>query len=352
MIEPVDGDDRATMDGWFALLVACHAHDEPDLPPPCPVGHVNRFSWPGQTRRAWVVRDRGEIVAVADVALRERDDTGHGFAHVLVSPAHRRRGLGTRLLRHLTADARASGRTRLALGTAAPPDGPAPGAAFLRAAGARFGMVERRRRLDLPVRDPAAWADLTASAAAATRGYRLVQWVGATPERWRDDLAALVARMSTDAPTGELTIGAQRWDAERVRERDTAMLANGMRPVTTAAQAPDGHLVAYTEVSTCVVEDGFAMQGDTLVAPAHRGRRLGLWIKLANLELLRRGRPWVRAVDTFNADENRWMIAVNATMGFVPIQRIEDYELDLTAPDPTGDQAGTTPAISAAASGP
>jgi hypothetical protein len=55
----------------------------------------------------------------------------------------------------------------------------------------------------------------------------------------------------------------------------------------------------------------------------------------------------VRAVDTFNADENRWMIAVNEAMGFVPIEDVEGWELDLQIP-----QAGTTPAISAAASGP
>ena len=57
--------------------------------------------------------------------------------------------------------------------------------------------------------------------------------------------------------------------------------------------------------------------------------------------------PEVRAVDTWNADGNRWMIAINDAMGFVPISRVTDWELDLTR-----GQAGTTAAISAAASGP
>jgi RimJ/RimL family protein N-acetyltransferase len=105
--------------------------------------------------------------------------------------------------------------------------------------------------------------------------------------------------------------------------------------------------VAYTEASTCVVGDGFAEQGDTLVAPSHRGHRLGLRIKLANLDLLMRHNPDLRAVDTFNADDNRWMIAVNEAMGFRPIQRIEDWELDLRPA-----QVGRTAAISAAASAP
>ena len=42
-----------------------------------------------------------------------------------------------------------------------------------------------------------------------------------------------------------------------------------------------------------------------------------------------REHPEVRAIDTFNADANRWMIAVNEAMGFVPIRHVADWELDL-----------------------
>ena len=145
-----------------------------------------------------------------------------------------------------------------------------------------------------------------------------MHWTGPTPPEHLDDLAVLIGRMSTDAPTGDLAFEPQRWDAERVRERDAVAVRNGVRSAVTAAQAPDGRLVAYTEASTCAVADGFASQGDTLVAPAHRGHRLGLWIKLANLELLLRAHPEVRAIDTFNADDNRWMVAINEQLGFRP----------------------------------
>jgi GNAT superfamily N-acetyltransferase len=77
------------------------------------------------------------------------------------------------------------------------------------------------------------------------------------------------------------------------------------------------------------------------------GHRLGLWIKLADLEPLVREHPEVQAIDTFNADDNRWMIAINEAMGFVPLLRVRGWELDLTAA-----QAGRTAPISAAASGP
>jgi GNAT superfamily N-acetyltransferase len=342
-IEPVDPHDRAAVDGWFALQVRAHGHDDPDLPP-CPVCHVHRFAWPGVRQRAWVVRAGPDTVGAATLALPEHDDPDHGFLHVLVAPSHRRRGLGTRLVRHAAAHARDAGRARLFCGAADPPG---TSSAFLRTVGGRLGMRETRRRLVLPPRDPQVLRDLATTAGGAARHYRLVQWTGPTPADRRDDLAVLIGRMSTDAPMGELAVPPRRWDADRVRERDDARGANGVRAFVTAAQAADGRLVAYTEIVACAAEPDVAEQSDTLVAPGHRGHRLGLRMKLANLDQLLREHPDVRAVDTFNADDNRWMIAVNEAMGFVPIQRIEDYELDLT----TG-QTGTTAAISSAALGP
>jgi GNAT superfamily N-acetyltransferase len=346
-IEPVRADDRRAMDGWFALQVHCHEHDTPELPPPCSVGHAHRFSWPGYVQHAWIVRDGSQVVAAAHLTLPQRDNLHYGFAAVLVAPAHRRRGLGSRLLEQVVDRAREAGRTQIAFGAGTRPGTPNPGSSFLRGTGARLAMVEKRRRLVLPPVDPERLRELAVIARRASRGYRLVQWAGPTPPRWRTELAPLVASMSTDAPMGDLTTEPKHVDADTIAERNAAAFAIGVRSVVTAAQAADGHLVAYTDAATCVVQDGFAEQGDTLVARAHRGHRLGLRIKLANLEFLRREHPEVRAIDTFNADDNRWMIAVNEVMGFVPIEDVEDWELDV-APD----QAGTIAAISAAASGP
>lgn len=329
VLEPVTADHRAAMDGWFALQVRCHAHDAPELPPPCPLSHAHRFSWPGWTHVAWIVRRGDEVVAAAHLNLPQQDNLHHGFASVLVTPGHRRHGLGTRLLAHLTAQAREAGRRHLVLGAGAHPGGPNPGSAFLQAAGARLAMAEKRRRLVLPPADPERLRDLATAARRASPGYRLVQWVGPTPSEWLDDVARLIAQMSTDAPTGDLAFTPERWDADRVAGLDAAAVANGVCAVVTAVAAPDGHLVAFTDASTCVVADGFAQQGNTLVTREHRGRRLGLRVKLANLELLVREHPEVRAIDTFNADDNRWMIAVNEAMGFVAIHHVEDWELDL-----------------------
>ena len=54
----------------------------------------------------------------------------------------------------------------------------------------------------------------------------------------------------------------------------------------------------------------------TLVHPEHRGHRLGLAVKLANLEALAHEAPLVRRIVTGNARVNAPMIAVNDLMGF------------------------------------
>jgi RimJ/RimL family protein N-acetyltransferase len=52
------------------------------------------------------------------------------------------------------------------------------------------------------------------------------------------------------------------------------------------------------------------------VHPAHRGHRLGLAVKLANLDLLAQRAPKVELIVTGNASVNAPMIAVNEMMGF------------------------------------
>jgi hypothetical protein len=59
-----------------------------------------------------------------------------------------------------------------------------------------------------------------------------------------------------------------------------------------------------------------AIQGDTLVLREHRGHRLGLAVKLANVRALQDELPAVTTVRTWNAESNTHMLAVNQAMGF------------------------------------
>lgn len=61
-------------------------------------------------------------------------------------------------------------------------------------------------------------------------------------------------------------------------------------------------------------------QEDTLVVAAHRGNRLGMLVKTANFDRVRRAWPTMRRIYTWNADENGHMLAINTDMGFRGVQ--------------------------------
>ena len=330
-LDTVAPDDEQALRDWFALLAAAQAHDVPADPPPCQVEHRARLVVPdpGYVETVWLARAGAETVGVAVLALPTLDNPDGALGELVVAPRHRRRGVGRRLLRQLTDAARAAGRTRLIIEAREPLDEPGPAPAFLIAAGARKALADQRRRLALPPADPALLAVLGAKAAVAAAGYDLVQWTGATPPEWLDDLAVLTARMSTDAPRDDLHWDAEHFDADRLRALDASRAARGARRTVTAARAPDGRLVAYTDIFRSASVAWYANQGDTIVAPEHRGHRLGMLVKLANLDRVRRDAPGLRVIDTYNADSNPWMVSINESMGYRPYDRLGEWELDL-----------------------
>lgn len=78
-----------------------------------------------------------------------------------------------------------------------------------------------------------------------------------------------------------------------------------------------------------VREETHGWQEDTLVLPAHRGHRLGLRIKIDNLLQVPTFEPALRLVDTWNADANSHLIAINEALGYRPVSRYSEWELQL-----------------------
>ena len=102
-----------------------------------------------------------------------------------------------------------------------------------------------------------------------------------------------------------------------MRENDALRAARGARFLIAVAQhLASGRLVACTELAIGAEAPGQAWQMLTVVRPDHRGHRLGLAVKLANLDALARQEPRVGVVVTGNAVVNAPMIAVNDMMGF------------------------------------
>lgn len=287
---------------------------------------------PHRTRRHFAVWQDGAIIGRGIVTTRPHTpETGaHLMADVL--PAHRGVGVGSALLETVEQVALEAGGPVLKVNvphtnTAGGPRVASPtgfgdvsadddGVRFLTAKGYDLEQINRISLLDIaglpermaPLRD--------AAAEAAGDDYRVVTWIGPTPERWTGDLAELRTRMSTDAPSAGLVNAVDQWDDDRVREHDDRIASSGRTVLTSAAEhVPSGTLAGFSELLVSA-GDPVAVQEDTLVLRDHRGHRLGMLLKIATADLLLQHAPAVEAIVTYNAEENRPMLDVNEAMGF------------------------------------
>lgn len=320
---------------WHAVAEAALAYDFVGLPQdpveellPSLAGEVD-----GERIELWVGSDGGVTVAIAQVELPLLDNTGTALIELMVHPEHRRREYGRAMLAHALDRARINGRTLMITEIGAPLEGTvlAPGEALAESVGAKPVLSEIRRLLDVPAVEPDALAALRADAARQAAGYSLVQWVDRAPPELHEDMAALVARMSTDAPFEDMSWEPEVWTAERYRSKEDTALARGRTRVVTAVRhEASGRLVGYTDIGVSTRRPEVAYQWDTIVTHEHRGHRLGLLLKAANLQLLRATVPGVRYINTWNAAVNAHMVAINDAIGFRPVDRWNGWQLDLT----------------------
>lgn len=277
----------------------------------------------------------GRIVARAIIETRPGNESGVGWLQVQVHPDFRRQGIGGALGDTLEQVARQQRLTRLLVyvvsreapgerlpsptGFGSVPLGNAE-VRFLLKRGYMLEQVERGSRLALPVDDALLRSRFDEASALAGPDYAVHTWVGTTPGRWREDIAMLLTRMSTDAPTAGLEEPEDPWTVERVLAYEANHASDPRTEITAAIEhVPTGRLVGFTGLTTPVETSRPANQEDTIVVREHRGHRLGMLLKVANLMQLQRVRPGHPAIITFNAEENRHMLAVNEAVGFLPI---------------------------------
>ena len=201
---------------------------------------------------------------------------------------------------------------------------------FAQSLGLRLAQVERESRLFLPV-DPELLARLRAEAEArALPAYRVVSWVGPVPEEHLARVAEMNRTLSTDAPTGDLDWQEEAWDAERVRHSDEVAHSTGYGVSSLAIHAATGEVAGYTHIQVHNAYPHRPEQWNTAVAAGHRGHRLGMLLKVINLQLLAATTPEARHLDTWNAGENDYMLAINTALGFGLHAMVGGWKLTIT----------------------
>lgn len=316
------------------LIATIEKHDRPGYRPTCQVMFVawQRNQDPLEGRTEWRLAYSGhELVGAVSVDLPSQENRSTGWVHPWVRPAHRRRGIGTQLLATGSRIARADGRDTLIARAAAPLPGRTDwddsGRAFAAAAGFDQAHSMTQRGLELSSVDTAAADRAYADCLARADGYEPVSWTGAAPQAHAAEMARLESRMSSDVPTGTLTVEAMAIDVDRLRRGERHNRLAGRTILTTALRHRDsGTLAAYTQVAVNTTPGDEASVAITLVDPAHRGRRLGMFAKLEMQRRVLRELPEVRRLATRNADVNTHINAINETMGYLPVGRLLEFQ--------------------------
>ena len=309
------------LEAWHRLDVEVALETLPGLEPPSAAeSRGELLSEIGWRRRGIAAIDGGVFVGAIVFQEPQLEDLEMAYGWMLVDAAHRRRGVGARLLSAARELMQADGRRRLHTSVLIG----SPAAAFARRVGGRVTQIELANALDV------GGVDLPALRAKAQprSPYALASWVDACP----DDLVAAFADAHTamdDAPRGDEPADAAAWSVERVRDQERCWAALGHTTLTVAAvHEPTGEIGGYTQLLR-TGRPTTAVQEDTGVVRAHRGHGLGLVLKSANLLALTESWPEVRTVVTWNAESNKHMLAVNDELGFRRHSRWEEVTLNL-----------------------
>lgn len=329
-IAPVDIDTvgQATLRAWHAAWVAAHRADHEPGPPPGWDrfrGLLRHDSWSGEAPQWWLARDGQGPAGWLSVALPHDDNRHAAICVIGVAPGQRRRGIGRALVGVAADHARTNGRRVLLCECADAAGAPE----FAAAVGAEPGVHGIRRLQHLGRLSPAWLSSLLGDARQHAADYEVRCWAGRVPDESAAEVAAVLESMN-DAPVDELEYGDERWDVDRLRRSERSAAETGYRLTLVAARhVPSGQLAGLTRLAVVEDDPSWAQQWETVVVPAHRGHRLGLILKLEMIRHMRTAEPALATIETDNAASNPYMIAINETLGFEPVDVLTAYQLRL-----------------------
>jgi GNAT superfamily N-acetyltransferase len=316
-IRPLDIDDPSELRRWYDVSVAAMGFGRPDLEAKPYEERILEVTEPraGMERLDLIALEGDELLGAVKVWLPTAANRHVAWVVVHVDPAHRRRGVGTALAE--AAEQRLPDERRELLG----PVRYLPGGddhahrRFGESVGYSVSTVTTVRELAWPV-DPA----LLDVVDVDPHGYRIEAHVDGVPARHRASLGELKGLVAADSPSGDMEWEVAPVSPEAYADELSRAVTAGHHRVEALALTPDGQVVAYTEVEVPLSSTRPLAQLGTLVRRDHRGHRLGLAVKVANLRKLLGMDLAHRGVQTRNDDGNSHMVAINEVLGFVPVE--------------------------------
>jgi len=306
-------------------MAAAAKLDCPEQLLPTPRGYAAhlKHGWDGDPGRAYLARDDdGVTVGLLGVHTPTYDNTHLAWIEVGVHPDHRGRGIGSELLAYGEQVAHEHGRTSLGTDNW---DLPKANAFSLRH-GFEQKAVEVNRRQDIAGLDWARVQDLYDDAVRASTAYELVRVTGALSEDLLDSMVALTASIN-DAPKDDLEIEDDVFSPERLRAYEAAQEAHERNIYRVIArERTTGELAGHSTITVERERPHIAEQHDTAVDRAHRGHRLGALVKTAMLLWMRDTEPALAQLDTWNAESNAHMIAINEQLNYHVVARALAYQ--------------------------
>jgi len=327
-IRPVDPRDDADMDAFQAVYAAAELAEDPDAALYSRADGVTLLLSSGTGGQLWEGygafaggRMLGELIVTAPL----RDNLHVARIFIWVDPVHQRQGIGTRLSSYADDRVRSLGRGTCHAMARIGIDRANGNRAFAESVGYSLANTEIERRLPLPA-DTALLDRLAAEAAPHHTAYTLRTVVGPVPADLAASYVALKNLLLVEAPTGDLEVEEGRETAAELAVQDRYLSESGRTRVSSYALDADGEVVAYAVAAVSNQHHDHADQWGTLVHPAHRGHRLGMAVKCAQLRALSDGFPDKRFIETTNAETNAHMVAINVALGFEVVQVYGDFQ--------------------------